>query len=51
MVQKDRSMNVDKYLQTHVEGIFLGGDVTGEIRLVATACAEGISTIVMHLKT
>jgi thioredoxin reductase len=46
LVQKDGSIKVDERLQTNVEGIFAAGDVTGEIRLIATACAEGISVAV-----
>lgn len=41
-LRKDGSVEVDKNLQTNITGIFAAGDVTGEIRLIATACAEGI---------
>ena len=41
-VGKDGSLNVDRNLQTNVEGVFAAGDVTGEVRLISTACAEGI---------
>lgn len=50
MVQKDRSIKVDKYVQTNMEGVFATGNVTGEIRLIATACAEGISAAVHAFK-
>jgi len=50
MVQKDELMKVDKYLQTNVEGVFTAVDVTGEIRLIATACVEGISAVVHAFK-
>lgn len=46
VVQKDGSIKVDEHLQTNITGIFAAGDVTGEIRLIATACAEGISAAV-----
>jgi thioredoxin reductase (NADPH) len=36
------SVRVDKDLQTNVKGVFAAGDITGEPRLIATACAEGI---------
>ena len=39
---KDGSLEVDRSLQTNVEGVFAAGDVTGEVRLISTACAEGI---------
>lgn len=38
----DGSVTVDRDLQTNVKGVFAAGDVTGEPRLIATACAEGI---------
>lgn len=41
-LQKDGSVKVDRTLQTNVKGVFAAGDVTGEVRLIATACAEGI---------
>lgn len=46
IVQRDGSIKVDENLQTNIEGIFAAGDVTGEIRLIATACAEGIAAAV-----
>jgi thioredoxin reductase len=39
---KDGSVKVDRDLQTNIKGVFAAGDVTGEIRLISTACAEGI---------
>lgn len=39
---KDGSVEVDDNLQTGINGVFAAGDVTGEVRLIATACAEGI---------
>ena len=39
---KDDSVQVDRTLQTNTEGIFVAGDLTGEVRLISTACAEGI---------
>jgi thioredoxin reductase len=42
VVQRDGTVKVNKILQTNIEGVFAAGDVTGEIRLIATACAEGI---------
>lgn len=41
-LRKDGSVKVDRNLQTNVKGVFAAGDVTGEVRLIATACAEGI---------
>ena len=40
--KKDGSVEVDENLQTGINGVFAAGDITGEIRLIATACAEGI---------
>jgi thioredoxin reductase len=40
--QRDGSVEVDKNLQTNINGVFAAGDVTGEVRIIATACAEGI---------
>ena len=39
---EDGSVRVDRNLQTNIKGVFAAGDVTGEVRLIATACAEGI---------
>jgi thioredoxin reductase (NADPH) len=41
-MQRDSSVAVDKNLQTNINGVFAAGDVTGEVRIIATACAEGI---------
>jgi thioredoxin reductase (NADPH) len=41
-LQKDGSVKVDRILQTNIKGVFAAGDVIGEVRLIATACAEGI---------
>ena len=41
-LSKDGSVEVDRSLQTNIEGIFAAGDVTGEVRLISTACSEGI---------
>lgn len=41
-LRKDGSVKVDRNLQTNIKGVFAAGDVTGEVRLIATACAEGI---------
>jgi len=43
---QDGSVRVDKNLQTNIRGVFAAGDVTGEVRLIATACAEGIMAAV-----
>lgn len=41
-LRKDGSVKTDRSLQTSIEGVFAAGDVTGEVRLISTACAEGI---------
>lgn len=41
-LRKDGSIEIDKNFQTNVKGVFAAGDIIGEIRLIATACAEGI---------
>ncbi len=41
-LRKDGSVKVGRDLQTNIKGVFAAGDVTGEVRLIATACAEGI---------
>ena len=41
-MKEDGSVIVDRTLQTNIPGVFAAGDVTGEIRLIATSCAEGI---------
>ena len=38
----DGSLVVGDNLQTNIEGVFAAGDITGEIRLISTACSEGI---------
>lgn len=42
VLKKDGSIDVDINLETNIQGVFTAGDVTGEVRLIATACAEGI---------
>jgi thioredoxin reductase (NADPH) len=41
-LRKDGSVRVNRNLQTNLTRVFAAGDITGEVRLVATACAEGI---------
>jgi thioredoxin reductase len=41
-LRQDGSTIVDEHYQTNMSGVFAAGDVTGEVRLIATACAEGI---------
>jgi thioredoxin reductase (NADPH) len=43
---EDGSVKVDEHLQTNIKGIYAAGDITGEIRLIATACAEGITAAI-----
>jgi thioredoxin reductase (NADPH) len=50
-LQKDMSLNVDRNLQTNIAGVFAAGDVTGEVRLIVTACAEGIVAAVHAFET
>jgi thioredoxin reductase len=45
-LRKDGSVKVGRNLQTNIKGVFAAGDVTGEVRLIATACAEGIAAAV-----
>jgi thioredoxin reductase len=41
-LRKDGSVRVNRSLQTNLNSVFAAGDVIGEVRLIATACAEGI---------
>ena len=41
-LRKNGSVWVNRSLQTNRPSVFAAGDVTGEVRLIATACAEGI---------
>jgi thioredoxin reductase len=50
-LRKDGSLKVNKNLQTNVKGVFAAGDVTGEVRLIVTACAEGIVAAVHAFET
>lgn len=45
-MNKDGSVKVDKHFETNIPGVFAAGDVTGEIKLIAVACAEGIAAAV-----
>jgi thioredoxin reductase (NADPH) len=42
----DGSVAVDEQHQTNILGVYAAGDITGEVRLIATACAEGITAAV-----
>jgi len=50
-LKKDGSLKVDRNLQTNVKGVYAAGDITGEVRLLATACAEGIVAAVHAFET
>jgi len=50
-LRRDGSLKVDKNLQTNVKGVFAAGDITGEVRLLATACAEGIVAAIRAFET
>jgi thioredoxin reductase len=50
-LRKDGSLKVDRNLQTNIKGVFAAGDVTGEVRLIATSCAEGITAAVHAFET
>jgi len=50
-LQEDGSLKVDKNLQTNIKGVFAAGDVIGEVRLIVTACAEGIIAAVHAFET
>jgi thioredoxin reductase len=41
-LRKNGSVKVNRSQQTNFHSVFAAGDVTGEVRLIATACAEGI---------
>jgi len=45
-LREDGSIEIDKNFQTNIKGVFAAGDVIGEIRLIATACAGGINAAV-----
>ena len=50
-LRRGGSVSVDRKLQTNIKGVFAAGDVTGEVRLIATACSEGIIAAVHAFET
>jgi thioredoxin reductase (NADPH) len=50
-LRKDGSIKVDRNLQTNIKGVFAAGDITGEVRLITTACAEGIVAAIHAFET
>jgi thioredoxin reductase (NADPH) len=50
-LRKDGSIKVDKNLQTNIKGVYAAGDITGEVRLITTACAEGIVAAIHAFET
>lgn len=50
-LRNDGSLKVDRNLQTNIKGVFAAGDVIGEVNLIATACAEGITAAVHAFET
>jgi thioredoxin reductase (NADPH) len=50
-IRKDGSLKVDRNLQTNIKGVFAAGDITGEVRLITTACAEGIVAAIHAFET
>ena len=49
--KKDGTVKVDENLETNIKGVFAAGDITGEVRVIATACAEGIVAAVHTFET
>ena len=39
---EDKSIKVDRNQETSIKGVFAAGDITGEVKLITVACAEGI---------
>jgi len=50
-MEKDGSIRTGENLETNIKGVFAAGDVTGEVRVLATACAEGIVAAVHTFET
>jgi thioredoxin reductase len=44
--RRDGSIKVGKNYETSMAGVFAAGDVTGEVKLIAVACAEGIEAAI-----
>ena len=43
---KDGSIRINDNYETSVKGVFAAGDITGEVKLIAVACAEGIKAAI-----
>ena len=50
-MKKDGSVKVSEKLETNIKGVFAAGDITGEVRVIATACAKGIIAAVHTFET
>ena len=41
-IDRRGTIHVNERMQTSLKGVFAAGDITGEVKLIAVACAEGI---------